>query len=62
MLSGPITQEAGITETRVREEEREQGRLGRWRNGEEETVVRREEELEKLRCMKTSWKVTELQI
>lgn len=46
MLSGPITQEAGITETRVREEEREQGR---WRNGEEETVVRREEELEEIK-------------
>lgn len=36
MLSGPITQEAGITETRAGDEEREWGRLGRKRKWEKE--------------------------
>ena len=43
MLSGPITQEAGITETRASEERKEQGGWGSRRNQEKETVVRREE-------------------
>lgn len=47
MLSGPITQEAGIAQTRARSEEEEQeeeeGRGRQWRTWNEETVTRRED-------------------
>lgn len=63
MLSGPITQEAGITETSAREEEegrgREAGTRRQLRGGRKELVVEGGEVCE-LRCMKIKWKVTEL--
>ena len=48
MLSGPITQDAGITEMSTREEEREQGNWAGGRKMEKETVVKGEEEEEEV--------------
>lgn len=49
MLSGPITQEAGITEMSTREEAREKEGWGSRETGRKETVVRREEEMRKIK-------------
>lgn len=64
MLSGPITQEAGITETRARERRRENEEVVG--EGEEPGERRQLEGGEKkkrveLRCTKISWEVTELE-
>lgn len=59
MLSGPITQEAGIAEMSARKEAREQegwgsGETGKWRQ------LQGEETGWKLRCMKIRWKSSKL--